>query len=309
MKKIGALFIIMLLLGLPITYCVCATNSITAKGDEKERWAVLICGGIEDDSYDLEIVFRTETMQAYDTLKKLGYDDDHIYFLQGKNLSDDSEVNPPEGADDFSNKSNAKYAITCWLAENSDENDDCFIFMIDHGNFGFPKKPPRLRDLDSLFAIYDYVSKKQELIWGYELAEWLDQISYNVCTVFISACSSGCFIRHLSGENRIIITCTKLEPGVSSSTGDFTSFFFDKLGENVSYGEAWQYAGKMHLNIKIRDMPETNFIVKILAKYFILLQNPQIDDNGDGRGSGRRFIADILPIRKDGFLALKTYPS
>jgi hypothetical protein len=309
-KKTGTLFIIMLLLGLPITYCVCATNSITTKGDEKERWAVIICGSIEDDSYKLESVFRTESTQAYETFKKLGYDDEHIYFLQGKNLSDDTEVNPPEGADGFSNKSNAKYAITSWLVENSDENDDCFIFMIDHGNFGIPKSSPRLKNLESVFAIYDYVSEKQECIRGYELAEWLDQISYNVCTVLISACSSGGFIRRISGENRIIITSTKLEPGISSSTGDFTSFFFDKLGENVSYGKAWEYAGKMHRSVKIRDMPsDTKLCTKILARYFILLQNPQIDDNGDGRGNGRRFIADKLPIRKDGILALKTYPS
>lgn len=86
--------------------------------------------------------------------------------------------------------------------------------------------------------------------------------------------------------------------------------FFDKLEENVSYGEAWEYAGKKHLRVKIKDLPsDIPFFLKILAKIGFLIQNPQIDDNGDGRGHGRRFIADRLPIRRDGFLAFRTYPS
>jgi hypothetical protein len=309
-KKFWTVSIITLLLGLTFSSYVYASNPIINEGDEKERWAVLICGSVEEDAQGLDTTFRKTTKQAYETFKKLGYDDDHIYFLQGKNLSDDDEDNLPEGADGFCNKSNAKYAITSWLANNSDENDDCFIFMIGHGSFRIPKSTPRLKNGDSTFSIYDYVSEEQEYIWGYELAEWLDQISYNVCTVFIFACFSGGFIKRISGENRIIMTSAKLELSVGSITGDLASFFFDKLRENVSYGEAWEYAGKIHRNVKIRDLPAgTSFIKKILARIGFIVQSPQIDDNGDGRGSGRRFIADKLPIRKDGYLALSTYPS
>jgi len=306
-KKLWTIFIITLLLGLTFTSYVYASNPTITEGDEKERWIVLICGGVEEDPLGLDRVFRIVTRQAYETFKNLGYDDDHIYFLQGKNLSDDDEDNPPEGADGFSNKSNAKYAITSWLVDNSDENDDCFIFLIDHGSFVLEQR-------DSCVCIYDYVYEKEERIWGYELAEWLDQITYNVCTVMITACEAYGFIKPLSRANRIIITSTKLEPGTASITGDFTSFFFDKLGENVSYGEAWEYAVKKHRKIKIRDLPPgedlEDFIKIILARIGFLISNPQIDDNGDGRGHGiRRFIPSSLPVRGDGYLALSTYPS
>ena len=196
------------------------------------------------------------------------------------------------------------------LLEKSDENDDCFICIIDHGGFAIPKNTPRFKNGESNFKIFDCVLEKQEFIWGSELGDWLDYISYNVCTILISACFSGGFIRDISKENRIIMTTTKICPGVGSIWGDFTSFFFDKLVENVSYGKAWEYAEKKIRSVKIRDLPsEVTLLNKTKVKLGMLLQNPQIDDNGDGRSSGRRFIADRLPIWKDGHLALKTYPS
>jgi len=281
---------------------ISAKNTSLNFENEVENWAVLICGGVKNDTHGLDKVQRNTTIKAYNTYKKLGYDDEHIYFLQLKNPSNENE-DLPEGVDGFSNKSNAKFSITNWLSHNSDGNDNCFILLIDHGNFHFNTG-------GGLFWFYDNLSDKEEYLSSIELSDWLDKINYSVCTIFIDACFSGGFIKHISAENRIVITSTKLTKGVASSTLDFSSFFFDKLEENASYGKAWEYAEKNHLQIKIKDLPqEASLLLKIVAKILILRQSPQIDDNGDGRGSGNRFITDKLPIRKDGFLALQTYPS
>ena len=301
MKKLRTLVTIALFFTIIFTSYVYAKNTKIGDVDEEEKWAVIICGGIKNDTRGLDNLQRNITKRVYEIFKQFGYDDEHIYFLQLRNSSGDEQDLPVE-VDAFSNKSNAKYAIANWLANNSDENDDCSIFLIDHGNFD-------ITTLGAYFSLYDSLHDKKESIRSVELAEWLENISYNTCTIYIDACFSGGFIKHISGEKRIIMTSTKLTPGVASKTGDFSSFFLDKLEENVSYGEAWEYAGKKHLKIKIRDMPEEAPLeVKIKARIFILIQSPQIDDNGDKRGSGRRFIADKLPIRRDGFLALNTYP-
>jgi hypothetical protein len=279
-----------------------AKNTIIKCENEKENWVVIMCGGVKNDSRGIYNVQINTTNKAYNKFKTLGYDDEHIYFLQFKNPENDSEK-LPNGADGFSNKSNAKYALENWLASKSDYNDNCFIYLADHGSYFINLG-------GSVFYFYDYLNDKEEYINGSELNEWIDKINYSICTVFIDACYSGGFIKHLSKENRIIMTSSKLTPGVVSLTGDFSQFFFEKLNANVSYGTAWEYAGKKHLQIKIKDLPdEERLLIKILARIGILIQSPQIDDNGDKMGSGRRFIPDKLPIRKDGFLALQTYPS
>ena len=300
--KVFSIFIIVIIIGQIIISNVYSKNVLITSEEKAENWVVLICGGVRNDTRELDKVQRNTTIKAYNTFKNLGYDDEHIYFLQLRNTSDPNE-DKPSGVDCFSNKSNAKYAITNWLAEKSDKTDNCFILLIDHGNL-------HLNTFGGIFWFYDKTLDKQEYLLSVELSEWLSKIEYKICTILIDACYSGGFIKHISKENRIVMTSTSLTKGIASESGDFSSFFFDKLAENVSYGKAWEYAGKKHLQIKIRDLPEeTSFFTKILAKILIFFQSPQIDDNGDAKGSGRKFIADKLPVRKDGNLALSTYPA
>ena len=77
-------------------------------------------------------------------------------------------------------------------------------------------------------------------------------------------------------------------PAYTSDEGIFVEPFFNKLGKGASYGEAWMAADKY-----VDSAPDD--------------QNPQIDDNGDGKGHGTSSI-DTLPLGGDGYLALNTYP-
>jgi len=242
----------------------------------KKKYAVLIAGGTGDD---LDDAFENTTEHGYRCFKKLGYTDDQICWLSGKNKKDK--------ADKKTTYSNVKWAITSWLKSRSDENSDCFILLCDHGDpalFGgvsvHPGNPSNLFSVVLPF-IFDW---------------WLDDLKYNTLTICVSSCYSGKFIKYISGRSRIIITSTDHD-SVSYSANEnlFMSEFFDELEKTSStykpsYGDAWM-AGDYYINGIRKDT----------------VMNPQIDDNSDKKGHGT-LNADTLPLGGDGYLALKTYP-
>ena len=264
-------------------------NNITV-----EKWVVLICGGASDSTslfYADSKPLRKATNHAYDTFKNLGYDDDHIFYLHDRN-------NTLEGVDGVVNKTMFNYSLNQWLLVNSDENDECCFYFVGHGS------------KDKSIVVYNYDLEKYERIYDYELAEMIEKINYSKFTIVIDSCHSGGFINSLSKNNRVIITSTShllWSYGLNESI--FSYHFLNKLVENVSYGKAWEYADKQLLNLETPDISDTPLILRIFIKICIsFFENPKIDDNGDGKGHGRLLHADNLPIRKDGNLALETYP-
>ena len=309
LKKSVSLLIILILLLLGTCIIPVSGEDITKPGtndyNEKENWAVIISGGMNES---ISEAFKPTARRAYQTLKKIGYDDDHICFLQ------DSPTYG-EGVDGSTNKSLFQYAITNWLKTHSDKNDDCLIYFVDHGG--------KLSHMSTEYGIFvwNYKEDIYEFITPKEIDEWIGQITCNICTIVIDTCVSGSFIKFLSGNNRIIITSNyQLKSSylikVNETTAEmlFSYHFFNKLAENVSYGKAWEYADKQILGFRLKDVPIINqfrklLVVKILKTIRTKHQNPQIDDNADGKGHGRTFFADRLPIGGDGSLALETYPS
>jgi hypothetical protein len=271
----------------------------TQSTDNKENWAVIICAGARPNQTEGKtgaVPIRATSKHVYETFKQLGYDDEHIYFLHDKDLS-------AEGADGVVSKANIEYAITEWLKNNSDSNDNCCIIHSGHGGAG-------------LLGIWNFEKGEPELLYTYELASWIDVVEYDVFTILIDACYSGTFLHSLSGENRIVITssspsrvCIGLKELV------FTYHFLNKLEKNVSYGKAWEYADKQIARRNIpKELYPTDgesffriFLGKMFSKILMFLQNPQIDDNGDKKGHGT-ILANKLPIAGDGKLALRTYP-
>ena len=267
----------------------------------REHWAVIICGGASDPNTILEKNFiagaetmRETSIHAYETLKQLGYDDEHIYLILDRNLSFD-------GKDAVASKWSIRYAIEGWLANKSDKNDDICIMLHAHGN------------RKAFVGIWNNQSQEWEKVLAEELDEWIDRVNYSVCTIIVDACFSGSFISTLSQDNRIIITSTSpYTVGIGLNELVFSYFFLNKLSENVSYGKAWEYADEKLRKMTIYEMPlgpEFRITKKVLIKLGIsMIQHPQIDDNGDGKGHGTIFV-DKLPIDGDGDLALKTFPS
>lgn len=294
-KKLSIFLIAIFTIGIN-TFPITATQETSHRliDGNVEHWAIIVCGGFGYFPNNLV----DGTRHAYSVLKSLDYDDDHIYYFQQRN----SVVE--QGVDDFSNKSKIKFAITNWLANNSDENDECFIYFFCHGSH---------KENGSRVQIWTNTTVTP--IYSKELALWIDQVKCNIINVLIESCKSGGFIDDLSKNNRIIMTSSNKWDFATGPTNrtSFSNYFFDKIQQGTSIGEAWEYADNKLLNYKIRDMPEysddwyENIRIKIILRLAILFQNPQIDDNGDGNGHGRAFFADKLPIGGDGFLALSTY--
>lgn len=307
-RKILSLYIILLFLVSAATSFVVGKNTII--NDERDHWVMIICGGAEGNPPQgiagAEPIINS-SIHAYKTYKNLGYNDDHIYYLCDGNLS-------AEVADNVVSKAAVEYAITNWLKNHSDANDDCCIIFNCHGGQRFIQDN-RMVNIPYL-AVWNDTSKQYEKIFAYELAAWLDPITYDVCTVIIDACYSGSFIKTLSKNNRIIISSSSIIKRAIALENEllFSYFFFNKLDENVSYGKAWEYADKQIIHPQHSELQSFPFFKRIIVKCLMLFQiprfqNPKIDDNGDGIGHGRTFFADRLPIGGDGHLALETYPS
>jgi len=253
--------------------------TITITNDEPEprnKYAVLIAGGSGDD---LDDNFERTAEHGYRCFKKLGYNDDQICWLSGKNKK--------ENADKKTTYSNVKWAIKDWLDDRSDENSDCFILLCDHGDpslFGAVAVHPG--NSASIFSV----------VLPFVLDWWLDDLEYNTLTVCISSCYSGKFIKYISGRNRIVITTTDSD-SVSYSAGEnvFMAPFFSELEKTSntykpSYGDAWMAGDKCVDGSRSPDE-----------------MNPKIDDDGNGKGHGTDAV-DKLPLDGDGYLALNTYP-
>lgn len=175
-------------------------------------------------------------------------------------------------------KSEAESAITEWIPENLGGTRKVALIFINHGtNSGFCLNKE------------GYIGLSSGIMSHSDLTTWLNEIEliYSKCVIVIQVCHSGLFIPSLSKTNRIIMTSANY--GVSwKGQKYFIETFLDSLEEGKSYGRAWIDADKT------------------VAHYHI--QNPQIDDNGDGMLHGNLFIADDLLIGGDGNLALSTYP-
>jgi len=232
----------------------------------REKYAVIVAGGPLFDQ--LQDEFWRSAQHAYYTLRDLGYKDDHIYYL--------SKGFFYPGVDRISFFISVRDAIAGWLASHSSYSSDVLIYLVDHGDSYGNFYPGRFLPIS-----------------GQILNSWLRNVRYHICTIVIDACYSGNFMRYLSDDNTIVITCTDSESYGYAWNGDevvFSKYFFNALSYGYSYGKAWEYADHA-----IADDENIN------------TQNPQIDDNGDGIGHGTTG-RDYLPMGGDGYLALFTYP-
>ena len=165
-------------------------------------------------------------------------------------------------------------AISFWLPKNLGfEPKQVFIHIMDHGD-----KPGV------------YLNPDNEILDYYFLNTYLASISSkHLVTILIDTCRSGYAIEILSKENRIIMTSTNHLLTMSSLNFDklpFSEGFFNQIALGKTYGEAWEKADK-----KVFGIWGLSGGV-----------NPQIDDNGDGKGSGT-FLPDKLINLDDGDLA------
>jgi hypothetical protein len=164
-----------------------------------------------------------------------------------------------------------------------------FLFFIDHGTLGFFRKGM-------------YLNHNGDIMHPSDLKRWVDTIDADSITIVLDMCHAGMFIPEVSGDGRIVIASTSTygfamgRPNIFEGESYFSKPFLDALEMGKTYGEAWE----------VSDEKVDNFFnhFNILLA---LVENPLIDDNGDGIGSGTNKV-DYLSDLNDGELALQTYP-
>ncbi len=75
----------------------------------------------------------------------------------------------------------------------------------------------------------DFTHEETETLWYCELNNLLCELSYNHMAIIIGTCFSGGAIPHLEGENRIVMTSSKLEEksySTINSNGGTGAFFY-----------------------------------------------------------------------------------
>ena len=191
----------------------------TSERNDKEHYAVIICGG--EDGGDGQSEFEMDACMVYDSFKDyLGYNDDHIYYL---NRND----NFGNRVDDPTTEKNCKYAIKNWLSQATSKSK-IFIYITDHGT---PSGSVLINE-------GEYISKS-------ELNNWVSNLNYQSLTIMIQCCYSGNFLNALKGTNRIILAASadnKTAHYNPFGCSMFTGSIVASLRSFSSYGFAFDLA-------------------------------------------------------------------
>lgn len=221
--------------------------------------ALIVVGDTADG--DLYPTFAELAAFAYRVLKSEGLATQSIRLYAATNLDADFDgTNDVTGAPTLSTLQNA---VTTW----GKSTDKLLVYLIDHGQ----RDRFRLNGTEFLEAsTYD---------------GWLDQIQAGgqgpQVTTLVDTCESGSFLDNIKGPRRINMTSANVGPteGVSLfDKNEYISFslnFWLRIYNGDTYGKAFREA-------------------KTAIEALNPLQNPQIDDDGDGSGNAANdgLIAD-----------------
>ena len=266
-----------------------------------KNYAVIVAGGYgpDDQAHNSIIKSAERAVQVFES-----FDDYHVDYMELPN-----------------SPTKIKNKIQDTIPNYLGGEKKVFLYFVDHGG------------ADGCFV----VNKYGDLMYHYQLDSWISTMESkcnpNSVVVVLEACYSGTYIEKLShqNKNRVIITSTDHDSSAFyyvDGEAFFSEPFFKALSEGKSYGEAWERADKV---VDGRKAKVINYgkLLKITSEIIekksidaddkvesdpVLppvdrppRQNPKIDDNGDGVGSGT-FRADDLSRLSDGDIALNTYP-
>lgn len=247
MKKQFLVSILIPLLTLNIL-CIVSIHRVrlvSANPGSIKRMALIVCGDKDDEFY------YNGSKKAYIALNALNYD---IRYLDTKDRDEQ------DGPDWYRNATRAKLnqTINDWLIPDADGDDLVVIYLVDHGNSS------EGHGNSTIF----FLSNGMEYITYYELNSWIAGLSYGRLLIVVDACFSGGAIRHLSGEDRIVISAGKVGKEVAKAR--FSRYFWPKV-ENDTITDAFNYAAEAAWNDTQIGYPP-------------YLQEAQLDDDGDGDG-------------------------
>ena len=239
-------------------YVAITTNSSTRVSNEfinlLKNKAIIVEGGpYKNNEWDET---QTNAKFAYSVLNiNRGYAYDNIYFLSPDTNQDLYGDNTAGDVIKLTND-NLRDAITQWAKDA----DSLVVYLVGHGRG------------DGTFLM-----SETEVLKADELASWLNELQntmQGLVTLVYEACYSGSFLPKLapppSGKQRIVITSASAsESRPLHKTGSFSSDFWQGIYQCNNIYDAYVTAEN--------DVG----VVTGTGR----LQNPQIDDNGNGIGN------------------------
>lgn len=247
--------------------------------------ALILCGLPGDAEHEKQFTESLSKVRASLT-DRFGFADSNVrvYYDRGENAEASGEnvfkIHGRGTREDIANAAK-------WLVSETQDDDSVWVFVIGHAFFDERRVHVNIPDKDVTHQEFCSAFKKLK-----------GNARFFICTPV-----SGYFIKDLSAPGRIIVTSTEADLETNGSiyhtalaktleeiTPD-SKFDVDKDGQ-VSwfdlYVKSTQHLADMYLN----DDPP-----------LIATEHPQIDDNGDGRGSEVQM--DYLTIQQGGRLDQK----
>lgn len=220
------------------------------------NYAIIISGGYNPQNNYMR--YWNDCAAVFDMLKnQYGYQQSRIYVLMADGTSPNADYWNPyqgrycsspidldgDGVTDITSpatRAAISSAITD-IAQQINEDEDLFIFTIDHGE---------RRGNHSLLCLWN-----EETLFDYELTSLLSEIRARNMTIVMGQCNSGGFIDYLAADNRVIMTaCASNEFSYASPDGirdEFVKRWTDAMSaylgdldgdSEISMHEAFLYA-------------------------------------------------------------------
>lgn len=242
-----------------------AKKNVSSDFQGQHNYAVILSGG--GNSYNNHVRYWNDCATIYSILvNKYSYRKDHIFVLmsdgtsQGKDrhLLDGSYDSSPldldgDGSPDIqyaATKNNIRTVFDS-LSSTLTEDDNLFIYTIDHGN-----------SIDASQKSSGLILWNGDYITDKEFASEVNKLHAGYINIVMGQCFSGGFIDDFSGNNRLIATaCDYNEVSYSTNDGKYDEFVYhwsaavlgcyptgnkanaDYNGDGmISMDEAFQYA-------------------------------------------------------------------
>ncbi|MBF0242735.1 MAG: caspase family protein [Desulfamplus sp.] len=238
------------------------------------RAAIIVAGGPPDVGKNAiwrEVKFATEKIYKILTTQK-GFTKEQIYLLSPVDLDGDGDGFPDSiirNTQGHLQESHIESAFQ-WATKLNKLDQPLLVFLLGHG----VKDRFMLNLSDSSLE----ASKLNNYLKEYQSSSGKDVV------IIIDACHSGSFIDDISGNGRAVITSTGENNSAfytmqsTNSLSSFISYFSDGISRGCNLLESYSYACD-----NLKKFYSNAICSKQHSAQQYFFQNPQYDDNGDGK--------------------------
>lgn len=245
---------------------------IGAPKEDKERpnigCAVIVAGkGGSWISHAWDWIIDIKADKVYRRLRGLGFDDEHIFYLNKVDKPRDADGDGDNDVDGNATSAGFKEAITEWTPKRTGLSGQSVLYMAGHGG--------ETGSFDT----------NDGFILGETLKEWLERSPKETeMLIVIDSCYAGAFIENpkyprnsISSKDypyRVILTAT-----LPSKHLSYTDWFGTRVFKHLQEGN--------------------NVLQAFIEASSITLGEPLLDDNGDAKGSSAEILKENPPDMTD----------